>query len=322
MNPLLSIVIPIYDVEKYIEACLDSIFKQLPDWAEVVLVDDGSPDNSMAIVREKFDRWISNGQLYLFEQNNKGPGGARNTGIKHSRGEFIGFIDSDDIILEHYFDAIADCLKSGEADIVEFGFKRFKTGAGISGEVYRPLYKFDGLKKLNQVREDVFSVGCWYPSTRIFRNKVIRLHFFPENKHYEDLMTIPFIYLQDLVVFFIDKPLLGYRKNRNSISSKHTAKQMNDLYEFYTSIPMENDCDAMAFLKIKVARSMIFFYSELRVSSFPIDEVICEVRRMRLSPLASKKLPLPDLLFFHFPASYVLIDKIRVPVKKILSQLK
>jgi glycosyltransferase involved in cell wall biosynthesis len=76
---LLSLIIPVYNVEKYIEACLDSVFRQIPaEGVEIILVDDGSPDGSMDIVRSSYARWIDDGTLIALEQPNKGPGSARN----------------------------------------------------------------------------------------------------------------------------------------------------------------------------------------------------------------------------------------------------
>jgi glycosyltransferase involved in cell wall biosynthesis len=322
MKPLLSIIIPVYNVEKYIEACLNSVIKQLPDWVEVVIVDDGSPDGSMDIVRESFCQWITSGRISLLEQSNKGPGAARNTGIRESCGEFIGFLDSDDVILDGYFDEVADSLRRCTVDIVEFGFKRFKKLENISDEPYKPLYEFEGLKKLDDVREEVFSAGCWYPSTRIYRAEMIKSYPFPEDTHYEDLMTIPLVYLEEMAVFFIDKPLLGYRYNPSSITSQHTARQLSEKFGFYKSIRLDAGCDATKILKIKTARGMVFFHSELNVPDFPINEVIAEIGKMRLSPTARGKLLLPDRLFYHFPALYALIDRIRVPLKTLLSKFK
>lgn len=322
MKPLISLIIPVYKAEDFIEACLQSVFKQIPDGVEVILVDDGTPDKSMSVVTAEFDQRIKNGQLILLKQSNMGPGAARNTGVRQSRGDYIAFLDSDDVLLDGYFDEVVEHLKNANADVIEFGFKRFSDDANISSVIYSPLYNLSGPHKLTSVRERVFSVGCWYPSTRIYRKSVIQDHPFPEGTHYEDLMTIPFIYLQDLTVFFIDKPLLGYRYNPHSITSTHTAKQLDEKYAFYKSIPLNTDCDPKKILKLKTARGMIYFYSELSTPGFPIDELIDEIKAMRLSPNARKQLRLADRLFFYFPASYVRMDKVRVPAKKLLAKIR
>lgn len=321
MKPILSLIIPVYKAEDFIEACLNSVFSQLSNGVEVILIDDGTPDGSMEIVRHSFSKWIDGGQLVLLEQINMGPGAARNKGICKSRSDFIAFLDSDDVLLDGYFAEIVDHLKTGLADIIEFGFKRFTSQANLTKVPYRPLYNFEGLHRLADVREQVFSAGCWYPSTRVYRRQIFDHLLFPVATHYEDLMTIPFVYLQDLTVLFIDKPLLGYRYNPDSITSNHTTKQLSEQHKFYKSIPNKTGCTATKILKLKTVRGMVFFQSELSVPGFPIDELVEEIKQMKLGPSTCRYLRWSDWLFFHFPATYVLIDKVRVPAKKLLSKL-
>lgn len=99
IKPCISLIIPVYKAEEFIEACLNSVFSQLSDGVEVILVDDGTPDSSIEIVRRTFPQWIAGGQLVLLEQSNMGLGAARNTGIRESRGDYIAFLDSDDVLL-------------------------------------------------------------------------------------------------------------------------------------------------------------------------------------------------------------------------------
>lgn len=319
MPPIfLSLIIPVYKAQDFIEACLNSVFSQTPDDVEVILVDDGTPDSSIAIVKRVFDQQIKDGKLVLLEQSNKGPGAARNTGTQRARGDFIAFLDSDDVLMDGYFKAVMPLLKGGIVDIVEFGFKRFSNQESLYDESYSSMYGFEGLQKLSDVREQVFSVGCWYPSTRIYRRRLIESHRFPEGTHYEDLMTIPFIYLHDLIVYFIGKPLLGYRYNPGSITSTHTIKQLGEKYAFYKSIRSSTDCESMKILALKTARGMVYFNSELNFQEFSLGELIREIRVMHLKPKTRKQLRLADRMFLSFPAVYIWLDKIRVPIKKLL----
>lgn len=318
MKPFLSLIIPVYKAEEFIEACLDSVFSQLPHGVEVILVNDGTPDGSMEIVRRTFSQWIAGGRLLVLEQSNKGPGAARNTGIRRSRGDFIAFLDSDDVLLDGYFKEILDPTRSAEADIIEFGFKRFLDEAHIAKEPYRPLYNFHGLQKLSNVREEVFAVGLWFPSTRIYRREIFERFSFPEGTHYEDLMLLSSIYKLNLEIYFIDRPLLGYRYNPASITSNHTVKQFHEIYGFYKSISHENGCEATKILKLKVARSIVFFSSEMKILGFQLDELVRDISRLRLSPDARSKLSRADKIFLRAPRIYSALDALRVPAKKLL----
>ena len=108
-----SIVLPVYNVEKYLARCLDSILNQTFENFEVICVNDGSPDNSLEIL-EKYKK-IDN-RIKIISQENKGLSGARNTGIKHSNGEYIAFIDSDDVIHPQYLEVLASFI--GDSDVI------------------------------------------------------------------------------------------------------------------------------------------------------------------------------------------------------------
>ena len=95
MKPAVSIVVPVYNVEAYLEKCLDSLVNQNFDNYEVIIVNDGSTDKSKEIA-QRYENKYSN--VVLIDQKNKGLGGARNTGIEAVKGEYILFVDSDDYI--------------------------------------------------------------------------------------------------------------------------------------------------------------------------------------------------------------------------------
>src|SRR4051794_20845446 len=94
-QPTLSVVVPVYDVEPYVEACLASIGAQPVEDHEVIVVDDGSPDASVAIVERMMRR---DGRIRLLRQENAGLGAARNAGIAEATGTYLAFVDSDDML--------------------------------------------------------------------------------------------------------------------------------------------------------------------------------------------------------------------------------
>jgi glycosyltransferase involved in cell wall biosynthesis len=104
----LSLIVPVYKVQDYIEECLLSIVRQLPSDVEVIIINDGSPDDSMCIV-EQVLRGLSENQqkqFVILNQSNQGQSVARNNAIKIAKGRYIGFLDSDDYIADNYFETI------------------------------------------------------------------------------------------------------------------------------------------------------------------------------------------------------------------------
>ena len=118
--PKISFVIPVYNAEKYLERCLDSIRQQTDGDFEAILVDDGSADLSKSIC-EKFAK--SDTRFICKTQKNSGPSAARNAGISLARGEYIAFVDSDDFIDNNYVETLYPYARETGADMVHFGFK-------------------------------------------------------------------------------------------------------------------------------------------------------------------------------------------------------
>ena len=113
---LISIIVPVYNTEKYIECCLDSIMKQDYPNFEVILVNDGSTDESGIIIQKYKEKYKN---ISYIKQENKGVGAARNAGIKVAKGDYISFVDSDDLIMEDYCSHLLSII--GDADIVVAG---------------------------------------------------------------------------------------------------------------------------------------------------------------------------------------------------------
>ena len=119
MNPLISVIVPVYNREKYIEKCIRSITEQSYRNLEIIIVNDGSTDGSLKLLK---DIAASDGRLRVIEQKNGGPSKARNNGIREARGEWIYFMDSDDILEENALKEMTeDCAIS---DLIVFGLIR------------------------------------------------------------------------------------------------------------------------------------------------------------------------------------------------------
>ena len=189
MNFAISLIIPVYNVEKYIKECLDSITAQITDVVEVILINDGTSDNSMEIIRTNYSNYIENGQFKIIEQKNAGPSAARNNGILNASGEYIAFLDSDDILLENYFKTILKLLANNNCHVIEFTYKRFTDVKNINDEKKVVLYPYNGSYKITTIRENIFATGVWFPSLRVYKKELFNNINFPEGRFYEDLKT-------------------------------------------------------------------------------------------------------------------------------------
>lgn len=180
-----SVIIPVYNVEKYLDKCLSSVMSQSYQSFEVIVVDDETPDNSMVIV----DRYV---QLYpekirVIHQKNKGLGGARNTGVEVAQGEYLIFVDSDDYIEPNTLYSLNQRLEQVSCDMLMFNYQEVTEDGKVL--VQRSLYSEDRITSVE--KEATLLLGppaAW--------NKVYRREFFvqsgvlfPEKLLYEDVVT-------------------------------------------------------------------------------------------------------------------------------------
>ena len=212
----LSLIIPIYKVEKYIIECIESICCQLVDGVEIILVNDGTPDQSMKMAEEYINnRYIQYLSQFIFiHQENKGQSSARNEAIKVANGKYLGFLDSDDYLLKGYFYTILNIFdKYDNIDIIHFNAKQYDE----LKETYVESINFVRNKSIIRInesyRERLFDDSHWYPWLRIIKKDIISRYEFILNVYMEDKLFFPDIYYDDDVknIMEIDEYLICYR---------------------------------------------------------------------------------------------------------------
>jgi glycosyltransferase involved in cell wall biosynthesis len=176
MRPKLSVVVPIYNVEKYLCKCVDSIISQEMQDFELILVNDGSSDNSEEIANEYSKQ---DNRIKVIHKENGGLSSARNTGINLAKGEYVCFIDSDDWIKENTFSLLVQILNENpNIDIIAFKACLLKEG--------KPLRKYNNSGNISTIEFDKINIGRFYDN--FFRNygysacnKVYRLDIIKKN---------------------------------------------------------------------------------------------------------------------------------------------
>ena len=132
-----SVVIPVYNVEPYIDKCLNSVFGQNQQEIEIIIVDDGSTDGSMDLVREYMKEKHN---IKIIQQENRGLGAARNTGLKNAIGKYIYFLDSDDLISPDTLETCFQCAEKDNLQVVFFDAFPFLDGQDNGGGIQKNLY--------------------------------------------------------------------------------------------------------------------------------------------------------------------------------------
>lgn len=226
-RPLISIIIPVYNVKQFLGDCLDSILKQKFHNYEILLIDDGSTDGSTEICKN----YCSQSDKVIFiRQENKGVGEARNNGIRNAKGDFIYFLDSDDFIEDDFFAAIVPLLKN-DTEIVHFGFNRVNIEKTILNKQVPKKGTINNLPlekaKLASLLNSGVSLSLW--------NKLIKTSLIKENniwfdgkKRGQDIAFNIKVFNVTKRIDIIDKSLINYRiimgtgkKNDPSIVKNH-----------------------------------------------------------------------------------------------------
>ncbi len=276
-NAQVSIIIPIYNVEKYISKCIESVINQTFKDIEIICVDDGSTDNSIKIIRQNFD---DNRITILKHDKNCGLGAARNTGINYARGNYIFFLDSDDYVLPETIEKLYNKIKSIKTDFVVIKAKAFADDD--STETVRRTENMN--KWLNDLSIDKYEVtldnyiesiqnlNCvaW---GKLFSTEFIKknhLKFIENGILFEDGGFWLKVCSCFPAISYIDYTGLMYRIRKNAISSlmnsiknhnkvrKHSMLNIEDAFSFFDTYKKEYSDDLKN--KIKNSTSYCSFF--------------------------------------------------------------
>lgn len=183
MQPLISVIVPIYRVEDYIYKCVDSIINQTYKNLEVILVDDGSPDKCPEICDEYA---LKDNRIKVVHKKNGGLSDARNAGMPYAKGEYIGFVDSDDSLMPNFYECLYNIMAENDADIVECGIVLVdEDGKALRERKCKDkimvLDKKEALKELILEKEVYQTV--W---NKLYKKEVINNILFEKGKYHED----------------------------------------------------------------------------------------------------------------------------------------
>jgi len=235
INPKVSIIIPIYNSEKYLEDCLNSLINQTFKNFEIICINDGSTDNSLSILRnfEKLDK-----RIHVISQINKGPGIARNIGIKESKGQYLLFLDSDDVFKNTMIEDMYVNIKNYDSEIVICNSNNFKIKKDGEKIFYKKNYVIFNDKIINKtfqsldVKKDFFNLFIWWPWDKLFNKKFIKnLGLEYQNlKSSEDLFFIASAVISAKKIFFLNKILINHRIGLNTSVSNTRENSWDNFY--------------------------------------------------------------------------------------------
>lgn len=218
-NQLISIIVPVYNVEEYLKQCLDSILEQTFSNYEVILVNDGSTDSSGLICQEYAEK---DARIRYFEKENGGLSDARNYGIEQARGDYLTFVDSDDFLDASHLSILYNALVNNDADISIANYANYQTSTATFylhtfGEYYEKIYTSEELiDDLSFLERNDLSFSTIWGS--LYKKRVFSFLRFPKGVIGEDVALIYKMYTQVDKIVYVHKDTYIYRENDSGIS--------------------------------------------------------------------------------------------------------
>ena len=221
-EPKLSVIIAVYNTEKYVEKCLDSLLSQTYSNIELVVVNDCSTDGSLKILK-KYDKKYDN-IILIDNKQNKGLSYSRNVGLENASGEYIGYIDSDDYIDPNYYEKLMKAIVKEKSDVAIADMKIVYEDGSFPDHVTRGC---DGdVTKLNIVKNGLAASAC----NKVFKRELISKYPFSEGKLNEDLAVILPAIISANKISYVEKTYYYYVQRGGSIQNSRFSDRRFDIF--------------------------------------------------------------------------------------------
>ena len=269
----ISIIVPCYKVEQYLPRCLDSLVNQTLNDIEIICINDGSPDNCLKILKDYRKKYGE--KIIIIDKKNEGVWKGRKDGINIAKGEYIGFVDSDDYVSPDFAEKLYNAAKENNADISVCGFDRIdlETGKLYSREMCKDK-KNNFLIKENPGRLLELNGAPW---NKIYKANIVKKRYDMKNipKVLDDMMFLQLIYINSNKVVFIPDSLVYYMVRSDSIINTVKKDAIEPTYEAMKEVRMvyeKNNKDLLEYIDtaafLHLGLSLMFRMSEDKTLNF------------------------------------------------------
>lgn len=271
MDKLISVIVPIYNVENYLVKCIESIINQTYSNLEIILVDDGSPDNCHIICDEYAKR---DSRIRVIHKKNGGLSDARNAGLDIATGEYIGFVDSDDYISLHFYQRLMNVMEISDSDIVECGIKKFKNTDKIYDIENNKLdfitfNTYEAMEDL--ILNNILSVTVW---NKLYKREIIDKLRFKVGKTNEDDFYTYLAFDNANKISKLDEELYYYLQREDSIMGKsYKLNRLDEIEAKYERLKFieKNYKNLILLAKMDVMFGCLYAYQQLLLTGQKTD---------------------------------------------------
>ena len=217
----ISVIVPVYNVENYLKKCLDSLVEQTLKDIEIIIINDGSTDNSAKIINQYVEKYPK--LIKAYSKKNGGLSSARNYGISKANGEYIGFVDSDDYVDKNMYKDLYETAKKEKSDIALCNvFYTYDSGE---------CRYFDAISNLTDDIEKKYIISSPIVCNRIYKKEVFKENLFKLDTFYEDLNFNPGLISSFSKISYVYKPYYFYYQRTGSI-----MKHLYDIYDVLNNV--------------------------------------------------------------------------------------
>ena len=271
MDPLISVIIPVHNVNKYLKEALDSVINQTYKNLEIIIIDDGSTDGSEVIC----DEYKEDFRTKVIHQKNKGLSAARNIGLEIAKGEYIAFLDSDDAFRPNMLSTMICANEKIDADIIVCGYDTYHTEGNMGCNLKKMRkgvhYKQDiltGTKAQSMLLTGEMNCSVW---NKLFKKSLWNDISFPVGHVYEDVHVILKLFEKSKYVLTIPQVFVIYRRRIGSITTSEAIEHIKDYILAYRIVDDYIDLHTPAVFsyeevnsyRARIARELSFKYAEL-----------------------------------------------------------
>lgn len=325
MRELISVIIPVYKVEAYLQRCVDSVLKQTYENLEIILVDDGSPDGCPAICDAYAAR---DARVKVIHQANAGLSGARNAGIEAAKGAYLSFIDSDDYVAPDFIESLYEaCVTTGsQMSLCRWVYVHGEEikGTDLSEEMpeKEAVTLFTGRELLANlyIPDGAYYVVAW---NKLYRRELFEQVRYPVGRIHEDEATTHKIFHQVKQGAFVDRPLYGYFVAPSSITRGFNPRRLDWITGVYERLQffeqhgypelMPRGLQAFADGMIDIYFGLVDFQPENKEAQKQIQDLVRQgCRRVKQYGRFPLRTAVGYWLFVHMPGLY----------RKLLDQVK
>lgn len=316
-GPWLSILVPVYNVERYLQECLESVMTQAGDGVEVIALDDVSTDGSAAVLAD-FEMRYGAGFKVMKHLQNRGISVARNTLLDAARGRYVWFMDSDDLLLPNAVSELRRIVDREDPDLVLCDYRKLRSKTKLKHRLRGEFHcrAFSGLENQKVTDRSSLVCGLFAPGQMHVWSKVSKRSLwaddlrFPEGKYFEDLSISPRLAIRAQSYYYAPRVWLAYRQREGSIMSTPSAQKLNDRSESlvgfvdeFRRIESSPSAEANFLISHTVAKN--FIAAAKSVSGSSGSDRMARLKKYQSDFMRSIAMPLIDIRSGYFKRGWI-----------------